>query len=171
MTENKYIDLLKKIKEAKQNNIPLIFKQFLNDDETPKWQEILDCIYDQYNEGKKVITEYDSYLSIIPDNLLQDKYFLQLSNLKNTLKLQCHGPKVSIGPFNIGSHKDNWDAIAVQCEGNNTWTISDKPLTENPLYVESFDLQRGDLLFCPQGIYHSIKSNNARASIIYVGNL
>ena len=171
MINNKYLNLLKELQEAKKTNTPLICKNFFNDDEIPKWQEILDCLYDQYNEDKQVITEYNTYLSIIPDNLQQDKYFLQLSEFKQMLAFQCHGPKVSIGPFDVGSHKDGWDGITVHCEGNNTWIVSDKPTWDNPSYIESFDLGRGDLLFCPKGFYHSIKSSNARASILFVGEI
>jgi hypothetical protein len=106
---------------------------------------------------------------LIPDNLLQEKYFLQLLEFQQLLGLQSHGPKVSIGPFHIGSHKDSFDGITVHCEGNNKWIISDKHLTEDiPTYIQEFDLERGDLLFCPAGLYHSIKSDNARASLLYV---
>ncbi len=171
MSNNKYIDLLKNIKEAKNKNMPFLHKNFFNDEEIPRWQEILDCLYDQYNEKQNVITEYDSYLSIIPDYFEQDRYFLQMKEFKETFKFSCHGPKVSIGPFDIQSHKDSWDGITIHCEGNNTWTVSDKPVSNNPSYLESFDLERGDLLFCPRGLYHKIKSSNARASILFVGDI
>lgn len=171
MSNNRYTDLLKSIKEAKDKNMPLFYKNFFNDDEIPRWDEILNCFYDQYNEKQNVITEYESYLSLIPDHFEQDKYFLQLEEFKKTLFFECHGPKVSIGRFDIGSHKDVWDGLTVHCEGNNTWTVSDKPIWENPSYLESFDLGRGDILFCPKGLYHKIKSSNARASILFVGEV
>ena len=172
MSNDQYLDLFNKFKEAKNKNKAFIIKNFFEDNQIPRWQEILDCIYDQYDKNKDVSIEYKAYITLIPDNILNIKYFLQLLKLQESLSLQLHGPKISIGPFYIGSHKDNFDGVTVHCEGNSTWIISDKHLTEDtPEYIEIFNVERGDLLFCPAGLYHSIKSSNARASILYVTNV
>lgn len=172
MLDDKYLELLKKSKDAKEKNIGLIFKKFFNDNEIPKWQEILDFIYSQYFYNKEVNLEYQLYITSLPDNQNNKDYFPQLSNFKKYLGCHLNGPKISIGPFYIGSHKDSFDGFTVHCEGKNQWTLSDKDLKyDTPEYIETFDLERGDLLFCPAGLFHSIKSSNARASILYIADL
>ena len=101
------------------------------------------------------------------------KYFPEIFKMTETLEQECGisinlaGPKVCVGPYQNLSHKDSWPAFSLQCQGQTYWTISDKSLMgEDPIkYQKTFEMNPGDLLFFPEGIYHQIEVSAPRASL------
>ena len=101
------------------------------------------------------------------------KYFPEI--FKMTIKLEVEsgialnlsGPKICIGPYQNWSHKDSWPAFSLQCQGKTIWTLSDKSLMEkDPIeYKETFEMNPGDFLFFPEGMYHQIEVSAPRASL------
>lgn len=99
------------------------------------------------------------------------KLFDIFENIKTKTKINISmiGPKIFIGPAQNKSHIDNWDAFSLQCEGLTIWTLSDNKYEEQnliqPNYLERFEINRGDLLFFPKGIWHQVDSFGPRANI------
>jgi hypothetical protein len=105
------------------------------------------------------------------------KYFPEIFNIIETLKQECGieinlaGPKVCLGPYQNLSHKDTWPGFSLQCQGQTLWTVSDEFLMgEDPIkYKKTFEMNPGDLLFFPVGLYHQIEVSKPRASLQFRG--
>jgi hypothetical protein len=198
-----YQEIKNKIDYAKKNNIGVFFKNFLKEEFVPNWQNVLDCVYGEYQEPTdqeivKIIEEQNEirskslgegkfverlegrviigqHLFITPLQLSQSsikKYFKNIEDLVKIFEEKCNiktslvGPKICIGPYQNGSHIDEWDVLSLHCEGTATWTLSDKRLGSNDIsYKETFFVEKGDLIFFPQGMWHEVSVTGARASL------
>ena len=198
-----YEEIKNKVNEAKKNNTGAFFKNFLKEEFIPNWQNILDCVYGEYQEPVdeeivKIIEQQNEirsrslgenkfverlegrviigqHLFITPLQLSQSKiskYFKNIDDLVKILAQNCEiktnlvGPKICLGPYQNGSHIDEWDGFSLHCEGTATWTLSDKRLGEKDIsYKETFFVEKGDFLFFPQGIWHEVAVTGARASL------
>ena len=101
------------------------------------------------------------------------KYFPEIFKMSVELEqgsgvsINLAGPKVCVGPYQSISHKDSWSAFSLQCQGQSLWTLSDKYLMEEDSikYKKTFDMNPGDFLFFPEGMYHQIEISAPRASL------
>ena len=187
----------KTIKEADNKFEPAYFKNFIDKDHIPSWQDFLNCIYEEWqeptdNDLATIVSGNNEKLTgtvIVGKNLYINalngidngpyvkerfkKYFPEIFKMTETLEQECGisinlaGPKVCVGPYQNLSHKDSWPAFSLQCQGQTYWTISDKSLMgEDPIkYQKTFEMNPGDLLFFPEGIYHQIEVSAPRASL------
>jgi hypothetical protein len=187
----------KTIKDADNKFEPAYFKNFIDEDHIPSWQDFLNCIYEEWQEPTNndlatIVAGNNEKLTgtvIVGKNLYINalngidngtyvkerfkKYFPEIFKMTETLEQKCGisinlaGPKVCVGPYQNLSHKDSWPAFSLQCQGQTYWTISDKSLMgEDPIkYQKTFEMNPGDLLFFPEGIYHQIEVSAPRASL------
>ena len=127
-----------------------------------------------------VIVGKDLYINALNgiDNWLYvkekfDKYFPEIFKMSVKLEEECGisinlaGPKICIGPYQSQSHKDVWSAFSLQCQGQSRWILSDKYLMgeDSIKYQKTFDMNPGDFLFFPEGMYHQIEISAPRASL------
>lgn len=189
-----------KVIEAKKNNRPVIFKKFIDDENIPNWELILKVIYKECQEdpgkelksiiaknpketlvGNTIVSE-NLFVCIARENKDRNRqYFPDIFKIMQTIKeytsinIELIGPKVSIGPAQNLSHTDNWDAFSLQCEGSTTWILSDKSylykLQDPPNYLEEFNLNRGDFVFFPKGMWHQINTELPRANLQFNSNI
>ena len=182
------LDFRKTVVECIENNRGAIFNDFFNSEITPGWEEILQCLHQEISLDThrqefsiKPREEEKTYGNVIVSDKLYivshlnqktfNEYFPEVSKALDTIKnltdvvITGIGPKVCLGPHIIKFHKDQWHAFALQCEGKAKWILSDtKDGTGN--YLEEFYPNKGDMLFFPKGIWHSIETQNApRAGI------
>lgn len=129
------------------------------DDLTEKFSPIIQEL-SKIHPGK-----YISVLSIIhmlsKDNIkIENEYYEKF--YKNFVKVNPN-KKIKIDnvkdPFIPTKHKDEVDGFFIQCEGQTKWTIYYEDL-EN-----TYILNKGDLIYVPCGILHSVLSMSPRASI------
>jgi hypothetical protein len=185
------------IKDANTNFKGAYFKNFISEQDVPSWFDFLNCIYTEWqyptdiemasivkrhNEelnGRVIIGKnlYFSALNNAPDiNEELKKYFPQIFNMivkiatESEMTLTTTGPKICLGPYQNLIHIDPWPGFSLQCQGQTTWTLSDKSLIEEQLveYKEVFEMNPGDLIFFPEGMYHQIEVSAPRASLQFV---
>lgn len=185
MIYDKEKSFLDNIIEAEDKNVALIFKNFVDSRFIPSWDELLNCIYNECEKESKnkinedletlignVIFRQPLFMTTNLDQNSSEKYFPKIYNFINEvannhdIQLTFVGPKISIGPFTVGSHVDNWPGFSLQAQGKTRWTFSDARLGSlEEKYVEVFDAEQGDLLFFPKGLFHEVKVNSPRASM------
>lgn len=178
-------EVFEKIIEAKKDNKAVVFKKFISEDFLPSWDELFDCIYSECQENSlhSINTELESlignvifrqplFMTTLLDQEKVKKYFPKIDEFESYLRIKydlhitCVGPKISLGPFTVGSHIDKWHGFSLQCQGNTNWTFSDTELNTNKhTYKETIYAEKGDLLFFPQGVFHEIKVDSPRASM------
>lgn len=174
-----YIDFKNKIHEAIANNKGVLFKNFLSKEDTPSWNDLLNCIYQESKEedSQNINSTEKAYGNVLlsgklylASHLNGDKlevYFSKLNEIINRVRKETGvwitliGPKICLGPHSIGFHVDSWHALALQCEGKAKWTLSNSQDPTLSTYLEEFYPEPGDLLFFPQGVWHSIETDNA----------
>jgi hypothetical protein len=197
------------IQRANSDFLPAYLKDFINQEHLPSWFDFLDCIYQEWQEptdlelaeiiaknGERlngsVIVGKDLYINALnginsPQEVRKKfkKYFPEMFDVCETIRqhigidIVLSGPKVCVGPYQNMSHKDNWPAFSLQCQGSTIWTLTDKTLRpsnasevgQNIEYQEKFELNPGDLLFFPQGMYHEIETFAPRASLQFNSTL
>lgn len=169
----------KTIEDSISNHTGAIFKKFIPEHVLPKWEDLLNCIYNETKESIdfKIGDHEKSYGNVLlADNLYivshltkqqSDKYFLKLNRYCDDLgqhsgvSMECIGPKISLGPQKVDSfHIDSWHAFGLQCEGKAKWTLSDTQ-DGSGKYVEEFYPERGDLVFFPKGMWHKVETHDS----------
>jgi len=187
---NDFLNLLLDFSDSTTNNTGFLVKSFFNS--SVKWQNVLDLIHEESsiaNEELKAEAEKATAKGFVNEKtsgnvlIVDDLYFSvaldhsgsffpsEIKDILNGISSSkwdrkfAHGNshlKVSIGSRFVPSHKDVWGAIVFQLTGKSTWYL------EHPEsnYNESFIVEPGDILYFPKGMFHSIKSNSARSSII-----
>lgn len=109
--------------------------------------------------------KYISVLSIIHmlsknNTIIHDEYYNKF--YKNFIKVNPN-KKAEIenidDAFTPTIHKDEVDGFFIQCEGQTKWSIYYEDLPEVHL------LDKGDLIFIPHGISHSVFSMSPRAAL------
>jgi hypothetical protein len=182
------------IEDANKNFKGAYFKNFISHEYLPSWFDFLNCIYQEWqyptdSEKALIVSKHNEELNgrvILGKNLYfsalngapniqeeLDKYFPEIFKMvskisaESGINLITSGPKICIGPYQNGSHIDPWPGFSLQCQGQTTWTLTDKCLTENnPIeYKEVFEMNPGDFLFFPEGMYHQIEVTAPRASV------
>lgn len=190
------------IKDADSNFKPVYFKDFIDKEYLPSWSDFLNCIYEEWQEPTDqnladIVSKNNEELTgtvIVGKNLYINalnginngsyvrekfrKYFPEIFKmtvkleLESGIALNLSGPKVCVGPYQNWSHRDNWPAFSLQCQGKTVWTVSDKSLMEKDptTYKETFEMNPGDFLFFPEGMYHQIEVSAPRASLQFNSN-
>jgi len=182
------------VEDSNANFKAAYFKNFISKDHLPSWFDFLNCIYQEWqyptdNEMASIVSKHNEELNgrvIVGKNLYFSalngapdikeefkKYFPEIFKMlekietESGLVLTTSGPKICIGPYQNISHIDNWPGFSLQCQGQTTWTLSDKPLMEKESieYKETFEMNPGDFLFFPEGMYHQIEVTAPRASL------
>jgi len=172
------LDFREQIEKSIENNTGVMFEKFFDEEDTPKWEELLSSLHDEAKlENTKHFQEHEiPYGNVLLSSNLylashiqvsaREKHFSRISKLINIIRESTDiemciiGPRVCIGPHRVDFHIDSWHAFALQCEGKVKWTLSDtKDGTGS--YFEEFYPNRGDLLFFPQGVWHAIETQDA----------
>lgn len=192
-------DFLHIVRDSNKNFKPYIFKNFINEEHLPSWFDFLNCIYQEWQEpinmalaeevarnketlNGTVIVGADLYINALGG--ADDKYkrfkkhfpiifdMIETINRKTTFNLALSGPKICVGPYKNLSHKDDWAAFSLQCQGQTTWVFSDTSLMEPepPTYKEVIEMNPGDFVFFPKGMYHQIEVTAPRASLQFNTN-
>lgn len=199
----------KTIDQANKDFRPVYFEGFIAQEFLPSWFDFLSCIYQEWQEPTDLelaerVSNHNEKLTgtvIVGQNLYInalngiktrkemwerfEKYFPEIFYMsqeifkKSGVWLTLSGPKVCLGPYQNMSHKDNWPAFSLQCQGQTTWTLTDKTLRPSNAseigqkieYKEEFKMNPGDLLFFPEGMYHEIETNAPRASLQFNSRL
>ena len=192
-------DFLHIVRDYNKNFKPYIFKNFINEEHLPSWFDFLNCIYQEWQEPTdeelakevaknkemlhgSVIVGSDLYMNALGStNNKHEKFetyfpvifnMIQTINLETKLNIALSGPKMCIGPYKNLSHKDDWGAFSLQCQGQTTWIFSDTSLMEPepPTYKEVIEMNPGDFVFFPKGMYHQIEVTAPRASLQFNTN-
>ena len=174
-------EIFEKISYAKKNQEAYFFKKFISEDALPNWKDFLNCIYEVQKQdrsyqftnnnnmpeetiGNLLITEK---IHFAPQAIEYFDYFnlinkdIKILNEIFKINFGFGGPKICLGNFTVGLHFDKWDAVNIQCEGKTIWNVSDNN------FKETYEMERGDLLFFPEGMKHSVESSTARANLVF----
>jgi hypothetical protein len=171
------LDFRKKVEDSIENKTGVLFKNFFDEESTPNWSDILYCLHQEsqaeadkdFSGGEKpygnVLLSKNLYLTSHLERPEIRKYFPKMVKTMDSISeksgviMSAIGPKVCIGPHNVNVHVDNWHAFALQCEGKAKWILSD---TEDRTggYIEEFYPERGDMLFFPKGVWHTIETQD-----------
>ena len=183
--------LINEIKNVEINKTAVYLKNFIDKDHLPKWAEILNSMYEVANNDfdeelnsylnkdieyliGELIVHKDLYFNFKSNKNIVKKYFkivpLMLEELQSLLQINQHpfgfyGPKISLGNYYAGFHKDNWNGAALQCEGKAIWRLVDENGTLNQ-YV----LEPGDFVFFHKSLYHEISVEGPRATLLFNSN-
>jgi len=109
--------------------------------------------------------KYISVLSIIHmisknNIIIENEYYEKF--YKNFIKVNPNkkpGAENIDDPFTPTIHKDEVDGFFIQCEGQTKWNIYYQEIPETHI------LDKGDLIFIPHGISHSVLSLSPRAAL------
>ena len=172
------LDFREQLEKCIKENTGTIFKNFFDEEDNPKWEDILQCIYNEiekeetvnFSEQEKpygnVLLSHKIYLVSHVERKRLEEYFPKLINAVDNIRnltgisIEPIGPKVCIGPHYIDFHTDNWDAFALHSEGKAKWILSDTN-DGTGSYLEEFYPKRGDMIFFPKGIWHRIETQDS----------
>jgi hypothetical protein len=161
-----------------EENKGAIFKNFFDEEENPRWEDILQCLHSEIKKDKaknfsddekpygNVLLSHDLYLVSHLDTEKLYEYFPRLIEATGVIRnltgvgIQAIGPKVCIGPHKIDFHTDQWHAFALHSEGKAKWILADNQ-DGTGSYLEEFYPERGDAIFFPKGIWHRIETQDA----------
>jgi len=167
----------KKINEAKKTNTHLVFKKLFTD--TPSWDEIFNHMtYEYYKEPKLNFPE--EYIvnggvafnrgmayAQIRDASFHDKYKKVSSFFNEVFNDISPGGGVYLdlifGREKVNFHPDPSDNLHWQIIGITTWEFKKNELQENP--DSTIKLYPGDIVFIPDGLWHSVYSNTPRCGM------
>jgi hypothetical protein len=181
------LDFREQVEKCIQDNTGKIFKKFFDEENNPKWEDILQCFHSEIKKEKTTNFTYPEkpYGNVLVSDDLYivshlkeiEKYFPKLIKVQDQIRklsgisMSTIGPKVCIGPHYVNFHKDQWHAFALHSEGKAKWTLSDTQ-DGTGLYFEEFYPERGDLIFFPKGMWHKIETQDSpRAGIQFNANI
>ena len=171
-------DFRKQLEQCIEDNTGLIFKNFFNEEDNPKWEDLLQCLYSEiekddtinFTQQEKpygnVLLSHNIYLVSHLERERIEKYFPKLVKAIDLIRnltgvgMEPIGPKVCIGSHKIDFHTDQWHAFALHSEGKSKWTLSDDQYGRGS-YLEEFYPERGDVIFFPKGMWHKIETQGA----------
>jgi hypothetical protein len=171
-------DFRETIDKCIEDNKGAIFKNFFDEEENPRWEDILQCLYSEIEKEKtenfteqekpygNVLLSHNIYLVSHLERKQLEEYFPKLINATDTIReltgigMQAIGPKVCIGSHKIDFHTDQWHAFALHSEGKAKWILSDDQHGRGS-YIEEFYPERGDVIFFPKGMWHKIETYGA----------
>jgi len=102
----------------------------------------------QVDNAHKYFTEYAKVVS----KLGEIHPFKKINSAFSMLSLTNHEPSA------IGKHYDHIDIFSWQCKGKAIWYIGD----DN---IQKFEMEPGDIVFCPAWTTHEVVSVTPRAAI------
>jgi len=119
---------------------------------TPSWEAILDNFNEAREKNSRIKhNNLDFFVTLIAEEIPEVKTVLQNLNLSfahSYINLSRQG-----GTF--GNHKDDTDVWFWQVKGKTQWIV------ENIIY----ELEEGDLIYVPAGIYHEVIPLGPRCGI------
>lgn len=175
--------VLEGIKEAKRNKSVYLLRNFMPD--VPTWADFIENLNYKANSETKshgFTTEKRIQDVVIYNNLdLFVSHAAEDGDIHGFPQLQSFidyfKKDFGFDFFNIKSlinfvggeadywiHSDEHDVISWHCIGEVEWKIYKDGPNSEPI---SFKLNPGDLLFCPQGIFHEIVAKEPRASLVF----
>lgn len=168
------INKLDIIDDAIKNHHGVQFKNLFP--ETPSWESFISHINISYlkkmpHESDQYIHQvgeifFWNYLSLQVDNA--HKYFNEYTPTIKELEKIHPFKKISSAfsmisftnhePSAIGKHHDDIDIFSWQCQGKSIWYIGDNDR-------QKFEMEPGDVIFCPAWNTHEVVSLTPRAAI------
>lgn len=183
--------MLQLVAEAKAESKIIYFKNVFQD--TPKWDTFYELFKKSFSEGltripspgtlgvdnsERYTDVFDDIISTLsyihPGNkiaVLSIVHFMNANDNKIPVEAQSFfehfidvnphklPPGFDYNLFQPLRHFDPVDGFYIQCEGNTTWRAFYKDRTDE------FLVSRGDMLYVPKGIEHSVESMNVRSAI------
>jgi uncharacterized RmlC-like cupin family protein len=163
--------------ECQKNTTHYVFKKFFMD--TPTWDEIFEHLsYEYFKEpaievneswsvNNGVISRYGSFYIQIRDAKFHKKYNVVADFFNKVFNDKSPGGAVWIdlvaGKPKIELHTDDWENnLHWQVIGTTTWEFS--KTKEGP--VTTIELNAGDVVYIPNGLYHSVRSDTPRCGMI-----
>ena len=182
MDEDKYLEKNNKTKElivyCKKNNKALVIRDLFFD--IPKWDQFIQHINFEYYNPPQMVSNNPTVERMINGVCLMNNFYMwardpneifypQMKQLYSFFNLIFKQEGFPVGAyFNlIGKespvqiHKDKRETIYWQCGGKTQWQIFDKNGTMN-----TYDLYPGDIIYIPQGLEHSVITNEPRTAIV-----
>ena len=161
---------------AQETKTHFVFRQLFKD--TPEWQEVFEHLSYEYfkqpavpemqgwsiNNG--VYSRYDSFYIQIRDAKFHEKYNVVANFFNKVFNDKSPGGAVWIdlvsGKPKIELHIDDWENnIHWQVIGTTTWEFSKTKDGE----ITTIQLNPGDVVYIPNGLYHSVKSDTPRCGM------
>lgn len=180
-------EISKEIKRVEEEKSYHLFKNFIDDAYLPTWREILKPIYDAAanTDNKELDSLINKKMESLIGNLIVidgiymncinksgdfEKYFPETARLFEQINegfrtdggLSYYGPKISLGPHRINSHRDLWNPAMLLCEGSTLWTIKNDNNEEFKI-----EMNRGDFIYVHQTFYHQIDVDEPRAALLF----
>lgn len=189
-----YVELAKACRNSVSTGEAVVFRDFLTD--APKWNDFFKLMDVRYNESVELrpsqtpITERPVndvifrglvYISIIlwnNDDELNEGYQTLLSSLREAMGDDKIGPANAILTLARDHtaltqiHSDPMHTFYLQCEGKSTWHLYESRehcihcVQHNSEASASIEVGPGDLLFLPEGTFHTIEVTEPRASVV-----
>lgn len=172
------------IDEAIENKTPILVKKaFAN---IPSWDQFIQHMNYQFNTPPTTERKYppnpkDNIVNgvNIRENFYimvayaDEMFFPETKEITNNLN-EIMGNKSNNlftlinfvnGEQPINIHSDPRHSFYWQCQGSVTWKIYHEPDDADPYLV--MDLESGDILFVPTGMYHSIDAKEPRTAMSF----
>ena len=185
------------IKEARDNNTVAVIRGIFEN--TPKWEDFIGMLDFKFNNEHQINQEQEPHNRlIVKTDLLnktekivdilvfndldlhvfdvrqynEDLYRDVDSWVKKVFGIHSIGLKALInfvGNESIyGIHSDDHDVVLWGCVGTVEWDIYDDKNNINSFVT--YEINPGDILFCPKGVTHRAVVTKPRASIIFAFN-
>lgn len=162
---------------AQETKTHFVFRGLFKD--TPTWQEIFEHLsYEYFKEpaievneswsvNNGVISRYGSFYIQIRDAKFHKKYNIVADFFNKVFNDKSPGGAVWIdlvaGKPKIELHTDDWENnLHWQVIGKTTWEFS----KTKEGTVTTIELNAGDVVYIPNGLYHSVKSDTPRCGMI-----
>jgi len=165
-----------KINNARKTNSPILFEKLFND--TPSWDEIFSHMTHEYTREPK-LSFGDGYIvhggvafnremayAQIRDASFHNKYKIVSSFFNEVFNSISPGGGVYLdfiaGRPKVPSHPDPSDNLHWQVIGVTTWEFRKN---ESQKDAEIITMNPGDVVFIPDGLWHSVYSDTPRCGM------
>lgn len=192
--EEKFLELGSACKQAITNGTPVLFKNFMED--PPSWEDFLKAFDKKFNETENhVASQYPRTERMVNDVIIRglvyfsmilrdkrDELSPKVYDLAENLKLAMGNDKINMANALMSIardrhartdiHADPLHTFYLQCEGDSVWHLFESRehcnccVNYGHSSVVEIPVSRGDLLFLPEGIFHTIDVVEPRAAIV-----
>jgi hypothetical protein len=183
---------LSQIDEAIKNKELLIIKDLFTD--TPPWDDFIAHLSHQFNNDELAPLDEDephnnTDETIINGVNIREHFYLMISQaddsrffpklppvrdaMNSLMATQYLGAFTLInfvaGERKVNPHYDPRHSFYWQTHGTSTWEVYDPSKLHEPIYTK--EVSRGDMLFVPHGVWHSVVATEPRSAISFMYEL
>jgi mannose-6-phosphate isomerase-like protein (cupin superfamily) len=178
-------EIKEQLSDAKKNTTHFLLKGFFKN--TPSWEDIFEHLsYEYFNKpdlnfpdswivNGGVATQKNQFYAQIRDSSFYKQYNDVLECFNNLLDKNGASGAAFLDLISnskkVSFHNDPADQFHWQIKGKSIWQFKKQHNDDNEQVDAEIEVEEGDVIFLPDGIYHSVSTKSARCGITVMYSL